>query len=178
MIKFRTQTEIRQNRDTFADPKQIALHIEGEDWQKLKIAARKLDTTQNEIIRCVLHEWLNVEAFNLILDERIFYRVQHGISEKQDDGSLVCDNIKEQGALFVDVGAAKNDLSFWFEHECQELRKHNPRRTKREIAFARLVAVSGVSDVNPDGQDATRLLTPQQKQQMDNAALTLDGATL
>ena len=178
MIKFRTQTEIRQNRDTLKEPKQIALNIEAEDWQKLKIAVRKLDTTQNEIIRCVLHEWLNTEAFDLIMDERIFYRVQHGISTKKDDGSLACDNITEQGALFVDVESAKKDLNFWFEQECRELRKHSPRRAKHEIAFARLIAVTGVCDANPDGRDAQRLLTPQQNQNMDEAALTLDGATL
>ena len=171
MIEFKKQSELR--RSPLKEPKEIAQVIEKSDWELLKIAAAKLDTTSAEIVRVLIRRWLSTEALELTINDRIFFKVQYGIGTKSADGSLTCDNPAESGALFPCIDDTHDHVQFYFRGVSDEMRRHSPRRRKSEIAFCHLIAVTEAGE-----KDARDLLTDEQRKQMDDAALTLDGATL
>lgn len=177
-MEFRSHSEIRHTQ--LKQRKLISIPIEDEDNETLKTAARKLNTTVAEIIRTLISGWTHTEGAKYAEQGRnkVFYKIRYGIRAFNADGSERPYDEADTGALYPRFELAAANAQIWFDGQCEEMRTHAPRRRKLEQAFARVDAVCGVTDINPDGVDARSILTDEQLKQLDSAVFTLNGSDL
>lgn len=104
----------------------------------------------------------------------ILFRVCYGIKQFNLNGTERPHdtNLSE---MFANLDDAIAEARRWFDAECEEMKHHFYQRRKQEQAFAYVEAISGITDDEPDGDDAFDLCDAETREKLNASSMKMDG---
>lgn len=102
------------------------------------------------------------------------FRVCYGIKQFSPNGTERPhdSNVSE---MFTNLDDAIAEAKQCFDAQCEEMKCHFYERRKTEQAFAYVEAISGITDDNPDGDDAFDLCSEETRAALNSSCFEMNG---
>lgn len=104
----------------------------------------------------------------------ILFRVCYGIKQFNPNGTERPHD-SSVSEMFSNLDDAIAEAKQCFDAECEEMKCHFYQRRKTEQAFAYVEAISGITDDEPDGDDAFDLCDAETRGKLNASSFEMNG---